>query len=225
MKRLINLMAGVLLCQGLAGAVPLTNATGIVAPGNTLTFSELNPTLTVAQPISAEFTGLGLSLSGPWFFSSADAPGDLDGLNGFSGDYLFVGPTSSSLPVGPVLVHTLQFAGAVTAASVNLVFVAPKPAESTSVTVASFLGATPVETFTVNDPDLLNFSTNFFGFTSSLFDRIVLTTDYSGAPTSRPGLAMDNVSWTAAAGSVPELEGEGADQALAVVVVVLLLLA
>ena len=191
-------------------AVPLTNSVGIAGPTTTINFSELNPTLPVATSITNQFGGLGATFSGGLFFSSGNAPGSLDGLNGFSGDYLFNATTTATIPAGPVVSHTVQFGGAVTDASINVAFSAPLPAESTLVTFTSFLGVTAVETFNVADPDLNNFSNNFYGFTSSLFDRIVVTTNYTGAPASRPGVAYDNLAFRSPPAGAPEIDAGSA---------------
>ena len=60
------------------------------------------------------------------------------------------------------------------------------------------------------DPDLNNFSNNFYGFTASLFDRIVVTTNYTGAPASSPGVAYDNLAFRSAPSGAPEIDAASA---------------
>jgi len=72
--------------------------------------------------------------------------------------------------------------------------------------MTALAGGLTQEFYSVNDPDLNNFSTNFYGFTGINFDAIQISLNYSGAPTIQPGLQLDNLAFNAAAG-VPELGG------------------
>jgi len=197
-----KLLLGLGLLSATVRATPLINSTGISGATGQITFQEL--ALTQGDLITNQYAGLGATFSGQGlFFQTLNTGGLLP-------NHLFDGPTEPTATPAPgtAISFLIQFAGTVSAASVQLLFAAPGITDTTQLTMTALAGGITQETFPVINPDLNNFSNNFYGFTGLSFDAIRVDVNYTGAPTTRPGVGLDNVAFAAVAPSgAPELGG------------------
>lgn len=196
------LFFGLFLTAPLAAA-PLVNATGLLAPGAQITFSEV--ALTQGDLITNQYAGLGATFSGANLHYQS-----ISTFLGLPPDHLFNGVTEPNATPAPGSSTTflISFASSVSAASLQMLFLAPGPTDSTQLVMRALAGGIGQETLTVNDPDLNNFSNTYYGFTGINFDALEITVNYAGAPATRPGVALDNLAFNAVAGA-PELSERG----------------
>jgi hypothetical protein len=163
-----------------AEALPFQLPTGLVSPGNTITFDALG--LAQGTVVTNQYSGLGASFIGTWesYSYSGIYPNIAGGaLTDFRPDACPCGPT-----------FEIDFAGPVSDAVFAFV------TNSGTSTLTSYLGASLVETATF----ITGSDSQFTGFTGSLFDRIVV------APGDNNASAIDNLEFnsTSSTSAVPE---------------------
>lgn len=182
MKNLIGALVAITALGSAASggvqAATYQGSAGLASPDQTITFSEV--VVSDFQSIGTAYSAFGVSFQNVF---------QRNGVTTFPN---FSGPTAQNYGL----------AGCFTCSPFEVDFTAPvKDAVFALITnpgtslFQSFLGATLVDSFSVsttfNDPN------NFFGFTSSLFDRILVTAGDTGAA------RFDNIEFNAAPASTP----------------------
>jgi hypothetical protein len=140
-------------------ATTYTGSTGLASPDQTITFSEV--AVPVGQSIGSSYAAFGVTFQ-----------------NLFQNDYgsfpNVSGNSAGNFVAQPVcLTECHPFEIDFTKPVTDAVFAMITNASTTPSTFQSFLGATPVETLIVFTG--FTSATDFYGFTGSLFDRILVT--------------------------------------------------
>ena len=167
-----------------ADAVPFNNATGLASPGATIDFSEV--VLPQDTPLGASFAAYGVTFSNLFYDTSYN--GSFPNTSGAAA----VNFTGNG--AGILNPFSINFLTAVTEAAFALV---TQPSATPTV-IQTFLAGTLVESQNVF-ANLID-PTNFYGFTGSSFDQIVVNVS---AGVNEAAL-IDNLQFTAAATAVPE---------------------